>query len=503
MRASRPTVRTALASLASLAALAALAALATLATARRPRALPPQARLDAALAVLGESRDRSPPACGGPRDAVRPVRIPVRSRRRERRRPVRSLRESLGISADGSEKAFSSADIQEMLTRKCPELEYSLRDPTKNTQHVFVAVDPSGGGASAFSIASICQSPGGFMHVRALHAHALALPQLAQQQHRTHEGVGVLRHAAHKGRRAERQHALLEVVHQRRVAGHKQLSERVVHVQREENGRTPGIDRVRAGRHRDQPPPLERGLAERNAVAPESRARFQRRHRQPQTRVQRRAQRVHAARAAQRRAEEQRAQRLLHRRAQILGVETLHTRDVRQTHKLLVNHINAIRAHAIFSHVQAVLIFESNLAFESQHLLHALSAAGVGNWVSMAEGQQGTLGWLTTSDRKEQMALLVRELLAQGRIAISTLFTSNELTLLNAKRQIEDELNCYAVVTEPPKTSFGKVRSRRFCPCVSPSSARSMHASFRCARRTPGSSTGNKTIFALLSSLLA
>lgn len=37
----------------------------------------------------------------------------------------------------------------------------------------------------------------------------------------------------------------------------------------------------------------------------------------------------------------------------------------------------------------------SNLAFESQHLLHALEAAGVKNWVSLSEGQQGSLGWLT------------------------------------------------------------------------------------------------------------
>ena len=37
----------------------------------------------------------------------------------------------------------------------------------------------------------------------------------------------------------------------------------------------------------------------------------------------------------------------------------------------------------------------SNLAFESQHLLHAVDNAGIKNWVSLSEGQQGTLGWLT------------------------------------------------------------------------------------------------------------
>lgn len=76
------------------------------------------------------------------------------------------LRESLGISADGSEKAFHSSSIEAFTKRAAPAIPYSLRDPTKNTQHVFVAVDPSGGGASAFSIATIAQDPNGFFHVR-------------------------------------------------------------------------------------------------------------------------------------------------------------------------------------------------------------------------------------------------------------------------------------------------------------------------------------------------
>ena len=87
----------------------------------------------------------------------------------------------------------------------------------------------------------------------------------------------------------------------------------------------------------------------------------------------------------------------------MLGVDALHTRDVRHTHRLLVKHLLAVRAIPIFSVAKAVLIFESNLAFESQHLLHAVEQAGIKNWVSLSEGQQGTLGWLTTNERKEQM----------------------------------------------------------------------------------------------------
>lgn len=72
----------------------------------------------------------------------------------------------MGISADGSEKAFSAKDIESMIVRPPPAIVYNLREPDKNICHAFVAVDPSGGGASAFSIASLVQDHTGFTHVR-------------------------------------------------------------------------------------------------------------------------------------------------------------------------------------------------------------------------------------------------------------------------------------------------------------------------------------------------
>ena len=136
----------------------------------------------------------------------------------------------------------------------------------------------------------------------------------------------------------------------------------------------------------------------------------------------------------------------------------MHTKDVRQTHSLLVNHLATIRRMPVLAHCKLVLIFESNLAFESQHLLHAVEAAGIKNWVSLSEGQQGTLGWLTTNERKQQMCLLLREALTVGKISIAHEFFSNELKHTEAKLRIKDELSSYCVVTEPPKTTFGKVR---------------------------------------------
>jgi|TARA_B110000977_G_scaffold26147_2_gene32462 hypothetical protein len=58
------------------------------------------------------------------------------------------------------------------------------------------------------------------------------------------------------------------------------------------------------------------------------------------------------------------------------------------------------------------------------------------------------------------MCLLVREALSVGKVAIARDFFSTELALTEAKMRIRDELSSYCIVTEAPKTTFGKVRAR-------------------------------------------
>ena len=65
------------------------------------------------------------------------------------------LRESLGISADGSEKCFRLNDIENFENAKPAPLVWQDRDHRKNVKFTFTAVDPSGGGASAFSICTL------------------------------------------------------------------------------------------------------------------------------------------------------------------------------------------------------------------------------------------------------------------------------------------------------------------------------------------------------------
>tara|TARA_B110000971_G_C20035724_1_gene514049 strand:+ start:548 stop:1018 length:471 start_codon:yes stop_codon:yes gene_type:complete len=81
--------------------------------------------------------------------------------------PAMLLRESLGISCDGSQKLYASEDIEKFETKKPQQLVWVDRDHRLNVQHFFISVDPSGGGASAFSICSAITLENGAIQVRA------------------------------------------------------------------------------------------------------------------------------------------------------------------------------------------------------------------------------------------------------------------------------------------------------------------------------------------------
>lgn len=91
--------------------------------------------------------------------------------------PAMILRETLGIAADGSNKAYCHDDVKEMMNGKPLPIHINPRrtdesqarpsnihaattpptqlQPCAAQMYFFVAVDPSGGGPSAFSIATI------------------------------------------------------------------------------------------------------------------------------------------------------------------------------------------------------------------------------------------------------------------------------------------------------------------------------------------------------------
>lgn len=76
------------------------------------------------------------------------------------------MRETLGVSADGSSKAFRRDDVESMFLRVPDPIQFNPRNPRENTSHFFVAVDPCGGGSSSFAVASLIVLPGGAFQVR-------------------------------------------------------------------------------------------------------------------------------------------------------------------------------------------------------------------------------------------------------------------------------------------------------------------------------------------------
>lgn len=144
--------------------------------------------------------------------------------------------------------------------------------------------------------------------------------------------------------------------------------------------------------------------------------------------------------------------------AQVIGIEALVTREVKNTHDLLIRHIDTCRKIPDLAPTRIVLVLESNLAFEAQHLVHAMTVSGIKSWIALSEGQGGTLGWLTTNSRKDEMALLLREALRMGRISLHGDFFSLTMETKRARQRLFDELSNYSVINDAPKTAFGKMR---------------------------------------------
>lgn len=98
--------------------------------------------------------------------------------------------------------------------------------------------------------------------------------------------------------------------------------------------------------------------------------------------------------------------------------------------------------------------------FECQHIIHSMQERGVQKWVALSEGQGGSIGWLTTNERKEAMVFQLRDALRVGNIFLSDEFFSVLMEEREAIKTIRDELCRFAIITEPAKTLFGRVRAQ-------------------------------------------
>lgn len=321
------------------------------------------------------------------------------------------LRESMGIGADSSDKAFNSRDIEAFLKRPRLKVPVDLMGGAMgrgNTRHVLIAVDPSGGGGSAFAIASACQLPNGTINVRRSFArpparpvaNRLARPHLGQHVGKHDKRVGALARVAEEERREEGDHAVAEVGCVGPVGKLLRNLGLLAHgVQKE---RAPARDAVGVGRQPLYALQLVHRVPHGHVVLVAALVVDLRNERDDLVvdRVQL-GRRVPSLSARERRPHHELAHRHVLCRAQILGVDMLRARDVKQTHALIVQHIASTRQIYGLENSTAVLQLESNLGFESQHILHHVTQSNTKRWLAMSEGVGGTLGWLCTHERKE------------------------------------------------------------------------------------------------------
>ena len=73
--------------------------------------------------------------------------------------PAMLLRESMGVSAETTTRAFNETHIAQFIARP-------RTAPARRLSHIYVSVDPAGGGSSNFAISSICLSETGSVVVR-------------------------------------------------------------------------------------------------------------------------------------------------------------------------------------------------------------------------------------------------------------------------------------------------------------------------------------------------
>lgn len=100
---------------------------------------------------------------------------------------------------------------------------------------------------------------------------------------------------------------------------------------------------------------------------------------------------------------------------------------MRETHRLVIEHIRRVRQIRNLEDCTIVLCLESNLAFEAQvkfyanieplesqltfeclclqHIVHAIQGSGMKRWIALQEGAGNTLGWLTVSSCPVSLAL--------------------------------------------------------------------------------------------------
>lgn len=102
-----------------------------------------------------------------------------------------------------------------------------------------------------------------------------------------------------------------------------------------------------------------------------------------------------------------------------------------------------------------VLIPESNLGFEANHVTAAVQRAKVENWVVLTESGTDGVGFRTTHATKEAGSTAVEELLAANALNLADNLVSLAMPVDEVVKMLIAQLDGFQVIIEPAKTPFG------------------------------------------------
>lgn len=141
----------------------------------------------------------------------------------------------------------------------------------------------------------------------------------------------------------------------------------------------------------------------------------------------------------------------------VVGVESINSKGPDDHNPILVNHVLWLQSR--WPETTYVFIIENNLGFEAKHIHHHLKQHLRGKIVYMSEKDH--VGFHTDHKLKELMFAKFNEWLARDAIRFD-----DQLTAVNpakpcdkVMKDLEEQLHSYSVITELPKTPFGKIRT--------------------------------------------
>jgi hypothetical protein len=140
----------------------------------------------------------------------------------------------------------------------------------------------------------------------------------------------------------------------------------------------------------------------------------------------------------------------------IAGFESINSKGPEDHNPLVLHH--AERLQTRWPDTTLVFIIENNLGFEAKHIHNFLKKRLTGKVVYMREAEH--VGFHTDHKLKELMYSRFNEWLTRDSIRFdSMLFAVNpDCAEDRVMRGLEEQLHTYSIITDLPKTPFGKIK---------------------------------------------